>query len=503
MKHVFSLALFLLPAAPALPAAEPPLDQAALRAHIAYLADDALEGRKPGTEGGNKAALYVARQFQAMGLQPGAAGQSWYQPVPLIERTPISSSQIWHGQAGDFRLDRNDVLLLARDEAFDLNAAQVVFAGYGLDRSAQGFVDLKDVDVAGKVVLILSGRPDAARDAPGLEARRAAIARAGAAAVIAIVGPSDPWELIRDQLGRGRAALATDLHAPLEGGIAFDAWTALARRAGRDGADLAAQAEKAGFRAVTLNLTADIVARSGLRRFESVNVIGELPGKDHAREAVLFLAHWDHLGLCRPPGVPDRICNGAVDNASGVALLIEAARRLARGPSSRRSFYFVATTAEEIGLIGARVLAADPPVPRKRIVGALNFDTVAIAPAGEPIAVIGRGRTALDPFIDAAAHVQNRRIDDSEAANAFITRQDGWELLKAGIPAVMPGGAFSDATRLATFLAGDYHKPTDDLARPIPLDGVAEDGAFDVVLGRMLADPATVPLPSAGPRRLP
>lgn len=493
MRHVIGLALLLL-AAPAQSAPELPLDQAALRAHIAYLADDALEGRKPGTEGGTKAAYYIASQLRQAGLHPGAADGSWYQPVALIERTPIAAVQSWQTRQGALELGKDSFQFTARDARLVLNQAQVVFAGYGLDLPDQGFADLKGMDVSGKVVLLLSGRPDAARDGPGLEVRRTALAQAGAAAVIALTGPSDPWEIIRDQLNRGRTGLASEAHAPLEGALAFDGWSKLVRAGGNDPARLAADAAKPGFRAVALDLKLDVTAESRLRPFDSVNVIATLPGTDREDEGVLLLAHWDHLGLCRPPGAADRICNGAVDNASGVALLIEVARRLKQGPRPRRSLYFIATTAEEMGLIGARMLAANPPLPRDHIVAAINFDTVAVAPAGEPIAVIGRGRTKLDPIIDAAARAQHRRVDDSDAANAFLTRQDGWELLKAGIPAVMLGGAFSDAARLATFLAGDYHKPTDDLAKPIPLDGAAEDGALHVVLGRMLADPAILPL---------
>jgi hypothetical protein len=492
VRNIFVLGLLLL-AAPAQSAPEPPLDQAALKAHIAYLADDALEGRKPGTEGGVKAAHYVASQFQAIGLQPGAPDGGWYQPVALLERTPGSTTQSWHTRQGALQLDDANVLFTARDAKATLAKAQVLFAGYGLDRPEQGFNDLKGVDIAGKVVLLISGRPEAAHDAPGLEVRRAAIARAGAAAVIALTGPSDPWDIIRDQLGRGRTSLASEIHAPLEGALAFPAWTELLKAAGVDPVTLSANAAKPGFRAVPLDLTLDATAESRLRPFESANVIAKLPGKGRAGEGVLFLAHWDHLGICRPAGAPDRICNGAVDNASGVALLIEVARRLQQGPKTRRSLYFVATTAEEMGLIGARVLVANPPIPRDHIVVAINFDTVAVAPAGEPVAVIGRGRTMLDPIIDAAVRKQNRRIDASDASNAFITRQDGWELLKAGIPAVMVGGAFSDAALLATFLTGNYHKPSDDLSKPIPLAGAAEDGALHVVLGRMLADPAVLP----------
>ena len=499
MREVFGLALLLL-ATPAPAAIEPPLDQAALRAHIVFLADDALEGRKPGTEGGDKAAHYIARQFSAAGLLPGGPGGSWYQPVPLVERMPLSVTQAWHGKKGPINLPPDSTQFTARDAQLKLDRAGVVFAGYGFDLPDQGFADVKGVDVRGKVVLLLSGRPEAVRDAPGLEVRRRAIAQAGAAAVIALTGAPDPWDVIRDQLNRGRTVLANDVHAPLEGALAFDAWTTLVKAGGDDPEALVKAAAQPGFQAKPLDLKLDMVARSQFRAFDSVNVIGRIAGQDRPGEAVLYLAHWDHLGLCRPPGVADRICNGAVDNASGVAVLIEIARRLKQSQATRRSLYFVATTAEEMGLYGARTLAENLPVARGHVAAAINLDTVAIAPAGEPVAVIGRGRTPLDPLIDTAARKQGRKIDDSDAANAFIARQDGWELLKVSIPAIMLGGAFSDAARLATFLAGDYHKPSDDLANVIPLDGAAEDGALQVVLGRMLADPAKLPLPGKSKR---
>jgi hypothetical protein len=495
MRHIFGLALRLAVAAPAGAAPEPPLDQDALRKHIAYLADDALEGRKPGTQGGDKAAFYIAQQMQAAGLSPGAQGGGWYQPVSLVERIPQSVTQDWRAKGGTVNLASGSFQFTARDTELRVDKAGVIFGGFGLDLPDQGFADLKGVDVSGKIVLLLSGRPQGATNAPGLEVRRRALAQAGALAVIALTGPSDPWDLIREQLDRGRTTLANEPHAPLEGALAFEAWTRLIKEGGRDPEALAAAAGQPGFVAVPLDLSVTMTVRSRLRPFESVNVIGKLEGKSRPDEAVLYLAHWDHLGLCRPPGAEDRICNGAVDNASGIAVMVEIARRLAEGPRPQRSLYFVATTAEEMGLYGARVLAAHPPVQRDHIAAALNLDTVAIAPAGEPVAIIGRGRTHLDPLIEKVARSQGRKIDDSEAANAFITRQDGWELLKVGIPAVMVGGGFSDAARLANFLAGDYHKPSDDLSKPIPLDGAAEDGALQVVLGRVMGDPQALSLP--------
>jgi hypothetical protein len=490
----------LLAAGAASVPAEPPLDQVALRSHMAYLADDALQGRAPGTEGGNKAAAYIARQLQLAGVKPGGADGSWYQPVGLVQRIPASFTQSWVTKERSIALDAAQSQFVSRDGTDAVRQGDVIFAGYGLDLPDIGYHDLADVDVRDKIVLLLSGRPKAAPNAPGLEVRRRAIAQAGATAVIALSGQDDPWQLIRDQLGRGRTGPAEEAAAPIEGALSYPAWTSLLGESGVNLARLLRSAREPGFKARALQLKADIVATSSVRQYRSYNVIGRIAGQGVRDQAVMFMAHWDHLGVCRPEGVADRICNGAVDNASGVAMMIEIARRFSHGPATDRSLYFVSTTAEEMGLLGAQALADHPPVPLDKIAAVLNLDTVAVAPAGEPIAVIGRGLTPLDPSIDRAAEMQGRKVDTSDAVNAFINRQDGWVFIKAGIPAAMIGGAFADPALLAAFLASDYHQPGDDLSRKIPFDGMAEDGAFHVVLARMLADPTVFPVARRKPR---
>jgi hypothetical protein len=221
------------------------------------------------------------------------------------------------------------------------------------------------------------------------------------------------------------------------------------------------------------------------------NVIGRIAGSDGAGEAIVFLAHLDHVGLCRPPGAADRTCNGAVDNASGVASLIEIARALAHGPRPRRDILFVATAAEELGLVGARAFAADPPVPLARIVAALNLDTVAVAPRGAPVTIVGRGRTGLDRLVDATARGLGRRVDPGFGADRLVKRQDGWALLQQGVPAIMVGGAYGPA--LERFFASRYHQPEDEADRGLQLGGAAEDVLLHVALGAALADPARYP----------
>jgi len=196
------------------------------------------------------------------------------------------------------------------------------------------------------------------------------------------------------------------------------------------------------------------------------------------------------MGLCRPEGAPDRICNGAVDNASGVASLIEIAGGLARGARPARDILFMATTAEESGLVGATYFAAHPTVPLASIVAALNMDTVAIHQAGEQVAVMGRGVPALDAVIDSTIADMGRRLDTDDEAAALIQRQDGWALTQAGVPAIMVGGSFSNMALLNAFLSGRYHGPDDQVDGALVLDGAAEDANLSVALARRLADPA-------------
>jgi Zn-dependent M28 family amino/carboxypeptidase len=229
----------------------------------------------------------------------------------------------------------------------------------------------------------------------------------------------------------------------------------------------------------------------------SANIIGRLPGTSASNEAVVITAHWDHLGLCKPAGSPDRICNGAIDNASGVALMIEVARLTATGARPSRTILFVATTGEEEGLLGARAFVAAPVVPLDHIVAEINLDTVATAPAGAPVGIVGRGLTRLDPIVDTETRRLGRRVETSRWANRFVKRQDGWAFLQAGVPAIMVGGNAGDKPTLEAFLNGRYHHPDDDLAHLPSLAGAAEDSLLLAAIVRAFADPNRLPRSSA------
>ena len=489
MKRLAALAvgLALATAASTQSPADPAIEGALMR-HIAALSDDAMAGRKPGTPGADKAVHYIVSQMQAAGLVPGVGG--WYQPVDLVERKPTSIRGLWHTDRKRIAFTSRDFILLGAQKRLRLDHAPLIFAGYGLEANVEG------VDLRGTIVLLLPGHPANAPDFPTLEVRRAALANRGAAAVPIIAASDARWERIRDQYRQGRTLLAADAGPAAIGIMSDTLWRQLAAGAGHDARQLETAAAVTGFRALPLAGFVNLRVKTAIRRYRSVNVVGRIDGAQRPGEALLYTAHWDHLGLCRRPAVQDRICNGAVDNASGVALMLETARALAAGPKPGRSILFVATTAEEMGLLGARSFVRTPPVPAKSIIAALNLDTVAVAPKGAPVAIIGRGMTALDPLIDATARALGRKVDSDTDANSLFSRQDGFALASGGIPAVMIGGAFSDMAVLESFFASRYHGPSDDLYHGIELGGAAEDTVLHIALGRALADPERFPAPA-------
>jgi Zn-dependent M28 family amino/carboxypeptidase len=265
---------------------------------------------------------------------------------------------------------------------------------------------------------------------------------------------------------------------------------AMITAAGLDWDKLRVSAKSKDYLGESLGVTVNLEVKTELRKFASYNVVGKVVGRKRGAGAVLFLGHWDHLGLCQPPEAVDRICNGAIDNASGIGMLTEIARALARSKPDR-DIYFLATTAEESGLLGAYAFVENPPMPVGEIVAAFNLDTVAIAPAGAPVSIVGRGMTELDAVIDSIVKKAKRKVEPSLHVNAFVQRQDGWALSQKGIPAVMVGGAFSDYDRLQKFLGSDYHGPKDELLAGLDLSGAAEDAQLHIALGRYFSSTRT------------
>lgn len=483
MRILFLAALWLLPST----SAAQPITPADLRAHIEVLASDAFEGRKPGTEGENRAIQYIASQLQAAGLEPAAEGAKWYQPVELVERASHGHRLTWSASGQPLEFNPENIVFIGNNPVETLTQAPVWFVAHGVVDRAKGIDQLAGADLAGAVALILYDGPDVP-DFPGYAERVKTLVAAGAAAVIGIVGDDTPWPSVVDGYARGQDRLGVDKVAKIQGAMPVAAAARLIERSGGSLDALLNGDFGPAFRAVGLRPTLSAEVTTRVHRYPSHNVIARLRGRGETGESVLYLAHWDHFGICRPEGAADRICNGAVDNASGLAAMIEVAERLAKGARPKRDTVFLATTAEEIGLLGAQYFVERPPVELKSIVAAINIDTVAISGPGEPVAIIGRG-TGIDPLIEASARELGRAVDPDDEAAAFVRRQDGWAFTRAGVPAVMVGGSFANMATLGAFLSSDYHKPEDDLDRPLVLGGAAEDANLLVALGRKLADP--------------
>ncbi|MEA3016669.1 MAG: hypothetical protein QOI38_1391 [Sphingomonadales bacterium] len=477
----------LLAAAPAAAPRDAPVTPSEMMRHIEMLASDAFEGRAPATEGERRTIAYISAELARRGLEPAGADGGWYQPVALIRRSAGGHRARWTANGRPLAFDDRRIALIGSRAEQRIADAPVVFAGHGFVDRARGIDQLAGADLRGAVVLILVEPPDVPGFAP-YEDRVRTVAAAGAAAVIGVVADDVPWRLLLEAGANSRAEREDGIPA-ISGTIGAGEVARLLAEGGGDFAALLDERPGPSFRAVPLNLRASFEVTSNVRRYASNNVVGRIRGTGGGGESVLLLGHWDHLGLCRPEGAADRICNGAVDNASGIAMLIEAAGRLAaRRPE--RDVLVLATTSEEEGLLGAEHFAAHPVVPIGSIVAAINMDTVAIHGRGEPVAVVGHGIAPLDRAIADTAASLGRRLDETHAADAFLRRQDGYALARAGVPAVMVGGSFANMALLNAFLAGAYHAPSDEARPDLPLEGAAEDADLLVALARRLADPA-------------
>lgn len=468
-----------------------PISESEVRAHIAVLASDDFEGRAPGTAGETRTLDYLAKTWDSYGLQSGTndPAHPWFQPVPLVERKPYA--QTFRAISGNRLLKiADDAMILSGRNTSETVTGAPLFVGYGV--KADGTLN---ADVKGRIVLMLSAEPrfEGAPKLPGRREREKMLAAAGASAVLLTAPDGAPWASVRTALGSGSMRLAKDdVGASISGLLRADAVDALMKPARLSLAAATKRAADPGFAPVELPVTLDLAASTSVRAFASHNVIAKLPGTKPGSGAVLLLGHWDHFGICRSEEAEDRICNGAVDNASGMAVLLTVAERLARAASAGarldRDVYFMGTTAEERGLLGAYHFADNPNVPIDQILVALNIDTVAIAPKDAPVALVGRGESGLDAIVDQVAMAGGRTVDTDTEANAFIRRQDGWALGAKGVKSIMAGGSFADMALLQAFLTTVYHQPDDELTEATPLGGAADDANLHVDLVRHFAD---------------
>ncbi len=453
-------------------------------AHMTVLSSDEYQGREPGTDGEAKTLRYIGRQWFEAGLVSGTNDPSheWFAPVTLISREPGASVAQFSRKGRLIALPPDQVLMLTSGKRSLVQGAPVLFLGKG-----QGSVPPR-AELAGRVALLLDGGVE------GNERQNALIA-GGASAVLTVLDRDRSLASVAARRKRSGYALASEaLGGDLEGFITRAGADRLLLTAGESVAKLEAAAARTDFAPRVLEISASLEATTRETTIRTHNVIGMIQGRRPEAGAVLFLSHWDHFGTCAEPPAEHLICNGAIDNASGVGALIEIARRLAKGPPPDRDIYFLATTGEELGLLGTEAFAEDPPLPLSSIVAGFNIDSIAIAPAGTPLGIVGKGMTRLDPQIVAVARAQRRKLSDSDAPNAYVRRQDGWALLEHDVPTVLVSTAYGDLPRLERFFDIDYHRPGDRVKPGIELGGAAEDVSFLVALGRWFGDVRRVPI---------
>jgi len=472
----------------------------AIARHVEALASDAYEGRAPGTPGEAKTLAYIVDAMKAAGLQPGNRG-AWFQDVPLVEVAPSVGAMLKvGGPRGGAAFEWGEDAIFLNPRALPdarLAASEIVFAGYGIRAPARGWDDFAGLDLRGKTAVMLAGSPEALKDEPPLAASARKVATAvelGAAGVVLIVAPEftdERWQAY--VAGERRPDLRRD---GLPGGptvearLRHEAAARLFDASGHDYAALRAAAGRPGFKPVTLGSRASVRLDGRVRRFASKNVVGVLPGSKRPDEHVLFLAHWDHLGRCAPER-PDPICNGAVDNASGIGGLIELARAFGRGEQPARSILFLATTAEESGLLGARHYVEQPVVPLAKTVGGLGADTIAAGGGPADVVVLGSGLSpAMDRLIAGAARAQGRKVVADPAGEDFFQRSDHYPFAAAGVPVLIATSIFAPGARAETdrYLSERYHKPSDEFRPDLRFDGAALDVDLAYRVGLRLAN---------------
>ena len=484
------------------------------------LSSDAFEGRAPGSAGEEKTTAYLVEKFKAAGLAPGGKDGSWFQDVPLLEITAKNVSPLRilvDGPGLSFNYGTDFVVGSYREQArVDVKDSDIVFVGYGIKAPEKGWDDYAGVDVKGKTVLILINDPDfGAEDLQGDFGGKAMTyygrwtykfeeaARQGAAAAL-IIHDTAPaaygWNVVNSSW-TGTQFLAQSENKGANqtlanGWIQKSVANSMFQSSGLDMAELSAAAKTKGFKAIDLGLKANFGFDNDLVRKNSQNVIGLLKGAKRPDEYVLYTAHWDHLGRCTPAPDGDDICNGAVDNATGTAALVSLAEMFRSAGAPERSVVFLAVTAEESGLLGSKYYAENPVYPLSQTVGGVNMDAFSMAGPAKNLTVIGKGKSQLDTFLDAAAKIEGRTPESEPTPEkGFYYRSDHFSLAKLGVPMVyfeggddlIAGGKEAAKAAAEDYEKNRYHSPKDEYEDSWNWSGVMADLRLYYRVGRMLA----------------
>ena len=505
----------------ALPQVEvPALSEATMKDVTRELSLDSYEGRAPGSVGEEKTVAYLIAKFKAAGLEPGNNG-SWTQDVPLIEITAKNVSALTiadrNGKAMSFAYGNEYVIGSYRETPkTDIKQSEMVFVGHGIVAPEKGWNDYAGVDVKGKTVVVMVNDPDFENE--GLDGpfggkamtyygrwtyKFEEAARQGAAAVL-IIHDTAPaaygWNVVNSSW-TGTQFLAqskdggksqTKANGWIQKSVAKEIFAA----AGQNLDTQMAAAKQKGFKAVPLNLTASMNFENDIARKASKNVIGVMKGTKRPDEYVLYTAHWDHLGRCTAAADGDDICNGAVDNATGTAALVALAEGFAKAGAPERSVVFLAVTAEESGLLGSKFYAENPVFPLSQTVGGVNMDAFSMSGPAKNLTVIGKGKSQLDLYLEAAAKSEGRTPEmEPTPEKGFYYRSDHFSFAKLGVPMVyfeggddlVTGGKAAAMAAAEDYEKNRYHAPGDEFDENWDWSGVMSDLKLYYRVGRMLA----------------
>ena len=496
-----------------------PVDTATIDAHLRFLSSDLLEGRAPATRGGQLATAYIAAQFQALGLEPAGEKGSYFQPIALVGMTP-QPSLTWgkSGAAPDTLAFRDDFVAWAERPEADISAdGEVVFVGYGIRAPEWQWDDYKGMDLKGKVLLMLVNDPGLVDSTVFLGKiltyygrwtyKLEEAARQGAAGAILVhttESATYPWEVVRGSWSVEQFKLDQP-HSP---SIAFAGWVTAARaqaalaKAGLNLDSLSRAAARREFRPVPTGIHASVRVRSALRRVQSENVAARLSGRDPqlAQQAVLITSHWDHKGI-GPVVRGDSIYNGAEDNATGVAAMLGVAKALTQLSRPARSIVFVATTAEESGLLGSEGYVQHPLIPLTQTAAVLNLDVTNVRGATRTIGARGWDRSTLGPIFESAARAESLTVESEPDVRGAFFRSDHFPFARAGVPALSiyagddfigrPKGWGKEQEDI--YNQQRYHQPSDEYQPSFRYDGMAQEIRVTVRAAQAIANNREMP----------
>jgi Zn-dependent M28 family amino/carboxypeptidase len=509
------------------------IEESVLRAHVKFLADDLLEGRGPGSRGGMLAAKYIAAEFESLNLEPASSDRSYYQQVQMIgTKTDPSTSLVVKSSAAEGSRSSEQIAEFKFGDEFvcgtDLEQneipifGEIVFVGYGIQSPENRWDDFKGVDLRGKVLMIMVNDPPATSSEPNLFGGRGLTyygrwtykyeqaARLGAAGVILIHTNESAgygWSVVRNSWGGERFGLLPDGKSPalrLKSWVTDEVARKIVQLGGHNLDQLRQAAASRNFRPVILTAKVEMVLRTQVQRMTSPNVVAIYRGIDPTlkNEYVVYSAHWDHLGM-RPDQPGDNIYNGAADNATGIAGLLAIAKAYTSlGIKPKRSILFIATTAEEQGLLGAEYYIKNPLVPIEQTAANINVDLMNVHGVTTDITPMGADRSTIGSTIEGIAKENQLIISpDAHPEQGYFYRSDHFPFAKAGIPAVNfePGSKFVGHSykwaeeQIQDYRRNRYHQPSDEYSPNWNFSGMVQQSRLAFQLGLRLANTNEMP----------